>query len=117
MPHLPEREFSERVADWFRDQYGADAVATQVYQPAPRWYCDIVVHTGYATLYIETESRASEIRSGLGQALGYCADDLETGIPVIVTPAGHLEPEKVAPLRRSGTALIREFDLETGEFV
>lgn len=117
MPHAPESEFIDAVADWFSDQYGAANVSRQVYQPGPRWYCDLVVHTGYATLYIETESRAGEIRNGLAQALGYCAADLENGIPIVITPAGHIDSERVLRLQQSTTAVIREFDADAGEFV
>lgn len=115
--HRPEKPFEDDVAHWFACRYGEENVDTQVWQPEPRWYCDIVVTTGFATLYIECESRASEVRHGIAQALGYAADDPVAGIPMVITPKGHLNEKKVSRLRQSTTVAIREFDAEAGTFV
>lgn len=115
--HSPEAPFEDDLAQWFSLRYGEENVEQQQYQSEPRWYCDITVQTGYATLYIETESRSSEVRSGLAQCLGYAADDLVAGIPMVVTPKGHLSEKKVNRLRKSVHAPIREFDEEAGVFV
>lgn len=117
MTHTPEAPFEDIVADWFREHYPEAAVSQQVYQPGPRFYVDIVVEFPFATLYIETESRAGEVRAGVAQALGYAAADLVLGIPVVITPRGHLDEAKVRRLRRSATVLIREFDDAEQRFV
>lgn len=117
MTHSREAPFEDILAEWFRERYPDTNVTQQVYQPGPRFYVDIVVEFPFGTLYIETESDANEVRSGVAQALGYCADDLVMGIPVVVTPKGHLDDAKVRRLRQSTTVLIREFDEEAKEFV
>ena len=116
--HRPEAPFEDNLADWFRAAYGEENVEQQQYQRPVRWYCDVVVELPFATLYIETESRPGEVRPGVAQALGYAADDLQRGVPVVVCPAGHLPAaERLRRLRQSGTVLIRAFDAEHGVFV
>lgn len=117
MPHTPEDSFEDAVAAWFIERYGEKRVARQVYQPDPRWYVDLVVEVEYATLFLEVESRASEIRPGVAQALGYAAADPVGGVPMVITPPGHLSERKVDRLSRSTTVVIQEFDEEAGEFV
>lgn len=117
MTHKYETEFEKDVVEWFEHYYGEDRVESQVYQSEPRWYCDVVVDVDFATLYIELESRASEVRPGISQALGYAADDLEEGVPMVVTPKGHVDKERLRRLRMNTTALIREFDGESSEWV
>ena len=115
--HEPEAPFEENLANWFTAQYCGEIVETQVYQSDPRWFCDIVVRLPSHTLYIECESRASEVRPGIAQALGYATDDLIAGIPMVVTPSEHIWPEKVERLRQSIHFPVRQFDAEAGEFV
>lgn len=117
MTHSDEKPFEIALADWFAERYGEGSVKTQVYQPEPRWYCDIIVDTGYATLFVECESRAGEVRHGIAQALGYAAADRRKGVPMVVTPAGHLTDAKVQRLQQSTTVVVREFDAELMEFV
>lgn len=117
MTHSAEKPIEDVLAEWFAERYGAENVEQQQFQRAPRWFCDIVVETEYATLFIEVESRASEVRHGVAQALGYCADDTRLGIPMVVTPKGHLDDPRVERLRQSTTCLIREFDEEERRFV
>lgn len=116
MTHSPEKPFEDAVVDWFREQYGDENVEQQRWQPDPRWYCDVVVETPYAILFIEIESRASEIRPGIAQALGYCAEEPAIGVPMVVTPVGHLDEPRVARLATSSTVVVREFDPEGGEY-
>lgn len=117
MTHTSEAPFEDIVAEWFREHYPSATVSQQVYQPAPRFFVDIVVEFPFGTLYIETESASSEVRSGAAQALAYCADDLVMGIPAVITPAGHLDDAKIRRLRQSTTVLVREFDEQAREFV
>lgn len=116
MTHKYESEFEKNVIEWFVGEYGEENVERQAYQSEPRWYCDVVVDVDFAKLYIELESRASEVRPGMAQALGYAADDLERGVPMVVTPKGHVDEERLKRLRRSGTVAIREFDGESLEW-
>lgn len=115
--HIPEATFEEHVEQWFRLRYGEENVETQHYQSDPRWFVDVRVNTLYAVLYIELESRASEIRPGIGQALGYAAADPVAGVPMVITPAGHVYDRKIERLRQRSPALIREFDEERGVFL
>lgn len=117
MTHIYESEFGKSVVEWFESYYGEDAVETQVYQSEPRWFCDIVVDVTFGTLYIEVESRASEVRPGVSQTLGYAADDIERGVPMVVTPKGHVDEERLRRLRMNSTVLIREFDEDSEEWV
>lgn len=116
--HRPEAPFEDQVVDWFRAKYGDGHVQQQRYQPAPRWFCDIYVDTGHVKLYIEVESRASEIRPGVMQALGYAAEDPAFGVPMVVAPVGHLptETERLSRIRQSTTVPILSFDPENGVF-
>ena len=116
--HEPEAPFEEQVANWFRAVYGDENVQQQRYQPAPRWFCDIFVDTNHIRLFIEVESRASEIRPGLAQALGYAAEDPAYGVPMVVAPVGHLpiDTERLSRLRQSSTVPILTFDPERGIF-
>lgn len=115
--HTPEAPFEDQVATWFRARYGEENVTQQHYQSEPRWFVDIRVDVGYATLYIETESRSYEVRSGVAQSLGYSAEDLVAGVPMVIAPKGHIQEEKINRLRQSTTVAIREFDEEKGVFV
>ena len=116
--HRPEAPFEDNLADWFRAAYGEENVEQQQYQKEVKWFCDITVTLPFATLYVETESRPGEVRPGVAQALGYAADNLQKGVPVVVAPAGHLPAaERLRRLRQSGTVLIRAFDAERGVFV
>lgn len=115
--HEPEFDFVDYVEEWFRHRYGAENVEREHYQPMPNWYCDLRVDTGYATLYIEVENDSGSIRSGIAQALGYAAEDQTAGVPMVVTPRGHINNEKIERLRQSSTVVVREFDAEDGEFV
>lgn len=116
MTHEPESDFEHRVADWFRDAYGPRAVDTQVWLPGPRWYCDIVVDAGWCALYIEVENDEDSVRPGSAQAMGYAATDPVRGVPVVVTPKGHLDSERARLIRTSGV-LLREFDGAEGGWV
>lgn len=117
--HRPEAPFEDQVADWFRAKYGDQHVEQQRYQRGPRWFCDVYVDTGHVRLFIETESRASEVRSGLAQALGYAAEDPAFGVPMVVAPVGHLpsDSERLNRLRQSTTVPILTFDPENGVFL
>lgn len=115
--HKPETDIEPLVADWFREQYGDDAVETQGYQSDPRWFCDIVVDTGWARLFVEVENDADAVRPGTAQAQGYAGDDPVRGVPMVVTPKDHIDPVRAERLRRGGNCLIREFDGEAGEWV
>lgn len=116
MTHKPESDVEPAVAEWFEERHGADAVERQVYLEEPRWYCDIVVDLGAVVLYIEVENDAASVRDGLAQALGYAATD-DAGLGMVVTPADHADETRVELLRRTTSAVIREFDTERGEFV
>lgn len=117
--HQPEAPFEDQVADWFRAKYGEEHVQQQRYQQGPRWFCDIFVDTGHVKLFIETESRAGEVRSGLAQALGYAAEDPAFGVPMVVAPVDHLpaDSERLSRLRQSTVVPILSFDPEQGIFV
>lgn len=117
MTHIPERTFEDSVEAWFVERYGRENVERQYYQRGVRWFVDLLVRLPYGTLYIELESRASEVRNGVSQALGYAAEDPEKGIPMVVVPAGHLDEERTNRLRQSSTVVIREFDEERRTFV
>lgn len=117
MTHVPEIEFADHVEEWFRARYGAENVKREHYQPGPHWFCDLRVNTGYATLYIEIENDTGSVRTGISQALGYAAEDRVAGIPMVVTPSGHINDEKAKRLRQSSTVVVREFDADAGEFV
>lgn len=119
MTHFPESEFGEAVTEWFEDQYGDEHVTTarDTFQPQPYWYPDIVVEADWCVLYIEVENDADSVRPGLAQAEGYAGADLVAGVPLVITPAGHLNPTRAERLRRGGRALIREFDADEGAFV
>lgn len=111
MTHETEREFRVHVREWFERQWGHSAVETDVYQPGPRWFVDLVVQAEPVTLYVEVENDAASIRDGVGQALGYAAGR-EHGVPLVVVPAGHTEPERVRRLRATQAVQIRAFDAE-----
>lgn len=117
--HRPEKPFEDEVAHWFACRYGSENVDTQDWQPEPEWYCDIVVEVGYATLYIECESRASEVRPGFSQAAGYSAQSPVKGVPMVIAPKGHFpSEERMQRLRASAPSVVaREFDAEAGTFV
>lgn len=117
MTHSDEKPIEDVLAEWFAERYGAENVHQQQYQAEPRWFCDIVVETEYATLFIEVESRASEVRSGIAQALGYCADDPVRGVPMVITPKGHISGPRIERLRKSSTVVVREFDEQERRFV
>lgn len=117
MTHRSERSFEDIVESWFIDEYGVENVYRQVYQPGPRWFVDLVVYLPFATLFIEIESRATEIRPGVSQCLGYAAADPRRGIPMVITPPGHLRDRKVNRLSKSSTVVIVEFDEEEERFV
>lgn len=117
MTHESESSFEEVVVSWFENEYGEDAVETQVYQPEPYWFVDVVVDVEFGTLFIELESREDAVRAGVAQALGYCAADPVKGIPMVIAPKGHIEDTDIDRLRRSTTVVIREFDEEQFEFV
>lgn len=116
MTHKPEAQIEPAVAEWFREEYGEENVGTQVYLSGVSWYCDIVVNVGFGRMYIEVESRASEVRPGLAQAAGYAATDA-MGIPLVVTPKDHIDPARYEAYRRGSGVLIREFDTASGTFV
>lgn len=117
MTHDTESSFEDDVAAWFDARHDVLAVERQHYQPDPRWYVDLVVTYPWGTLFIELESRASEVRHGIAQAQGYAAAAPRDGIPMVVVPKGHLHDAKVDRLVRSSTTVVREFDDERGEFV
>lgn len=116
MTHVFEHEIEPRVAEWFEQEYGETCVETQVYQPETQWYCDIVVDVGFGRLYIEVENDSGSVRSGIAQALGYAAQDSVAGIPMVVTPVGHLDRTRVDRLRQNTGCLVREFDEEALAF-
>lgn len=116
MTHVSEATFHSTVRKWFENQYGADAVKSEVYQIAPRWYCDLVVTLPSHSLYIELENDKGSIRPGLAQALGYAGADPH-GVPMVITPPGHLDRARVDRLQSKSSVLIREFDAAAGEFV
>lgn len=115
MTDQPETDIEPAVADWFRERY-EDGAETQVWQPEPRWYCDIVVEVGFARLYIEVENDADSVRPGMGQAIAYAGQDPIAGIPMVVTPKDHLDEARAERLRCWSPAIIREFDTEEMEF-
>lgn len=117
MTHEPESGIEPLVADWFRERHGERRVETQAYQPGPRWYCDIVVQLDWATLFVEIENDADSVRDGVAQAIGYAGSDRIGGVPMVVTPVGHLDDARADRLRRNSSVLIREFDGEEGRFV
>lgn len=117
MVHRTEKSFGDIVEAWFVKRYGGGRVHRQVYQPGPRWYVDLVVEFPFGTIYAELESRESEIRSGIAQALGYSSVDPRGGIPMVITPKGHLSGRKVERLAQSTTVVVAEFDDERGEFI
>lgn len=114
MTHLAEDEFRDIVAEWYRarDMH----VATEVYQPGPYWFVDLIVTEDDITRYIEVENDKESVRSGTAQALGYAAGD-PNGIPMVVVPKGHTETPDVDLLRDGSRAIIRAFDAEAGDFV
>lgn len=112
MTHESEAEFADAVAEWFETAYGRQNVEREVWLPRVRWYCDIVVAADPATLFVEVENDADSIRSGIAQALGYAATEPITGVPVLVTPKGHLDTERVRRLREATPVIVREFDGE-----
>jgi len=116
MTHAPESEIEPAVADWFQETYGTDAVETQRYLPGVRWYCDIVVDVGFATLFVEVESRADAVRAGLAQAAGYAATRRD-GIPLLVTPPDHVDAHRRLAFETGLHVPIREFDSEKGDFI
>lgn len=116
MTHEYEVTFADAVEEWFRQKYGRDAVETGVYQPEPYWFVDIVVDTGYATLFIEVENDAGSVRNGIAQALGYAAADPVKGVPMVVTPVGHVDSADVRRLRRETHVLVREFDMDSNDW-
>lgn len=116
MTHEPEAEIEPLVADWFRDRYGEGNVEQQAYLSGVVWFCDIVVDVGFARLYVEVESRASEVRPGIAQAAAYAGTD-PIGVPLVVTPKDHIDPERREAYRRGTSVLIREFNDETETFV
>lgn len=116
--HRPEAPFEDNLANWFRAAYGAENVEQQYYQPGVRWFADLRVELPFADLYVETESRSSEVRAGISQALGYAADNLQSGVPVVIAPAGHLpNAERMKRLRMKHSVLVRAFNEERGVFV
>lgn len=117
MVHRTEKSFEDIVEQWFIDEYGEENVHRQVYQPGPRWFVDLVVVFPFATLFIEIESRASEIRPGVAQALGYAASDTRRGLPMVILPMDHLYDPKVERISQSNTVAIVEFDDEQECFV
>ena len=116
MTHLSEATFHNRVRQWFENQYGERAVKSEVYQPGPRWYVDLVVTLPSHTLYIEIENDAASVRDGVGQCIGYAGADPH-GVPVLITPPGHLNTTRAGRLQSGSPVIIREFDAEAGEFV
>jgi len=60
---------------------------------------------------------AGSARPGVAQAVGYAGTDPARGIPMVVTPAGHVDRHRLVALREGSPALIREFDTEAGQFV
>lgn len=116
MTHVSEATFASRVRQWFEGEHGYDAVNREVWQPQPRWYVDLVVNAPPCTLYVEIENDKGSIRDGVSQALGYAADDPH-GVPMVVVPAGHTEPERVRRLQQSSRCLIRAFDAEADAWV
>jgi len=117
MTHEIEVTFRDAVAEWFRSVYGAENVDEETYLAEPRWYCDIVVDTGWARLVIEIENDADSVRAGTAQAASYAATDSVAGVPVVIVPAGHLDPARTAAIRHGTVPLVREFDADAGEFV
>lgn len=115
MTHMPETDFEAAVAEALEAELGEGAVDRQAYIEGPRWYCDIVVRAGPFNVYLELESRWSEVRKGMGQAIGYAARD-PFGLPAVVVPADHVVDEKLAPLRSGWSGALFEFDEEVGEF-
>lgn len=114
MTHLSEAEFRDAIVAWYRTK--DKRAESEVYQAGPYWYVDIVVTEGDLTRYIEVENDADAIRHGVAQALGYAAHD-PNGVPMVVTPPGHLEKPDVQRLRQGSQAIIRAFDAEAGEWV
>lgn len=114
MTHLDEDEFRDRVAAWYRDR--DMRVATEVYQPGPYWFADIVVTGDDITRYIEVENDADSIRAGVGQAIGYAGAD-PNGVPMVVVPNGHTESPDVQRLRQGSRVIVRAFDAVANEWV
>lgn len=115
MPHAPETGFEADVAGALEDRLGEDSVERQAYIEGPRWFCDVVVRAGPFNVYVELESRWSEVRKGMGQAIGYAARD-PFGLPAVVVPADHVVEEKLAPLRSGWSGAVFEYDPEEDEF-
>lgn len=113
--HESEAEFDDHVIEWFRTEYGEGAVETQHWQPGPDWRPDLIVDCAWCRLFVEIENDADSVRPGLAQAMGYAGADTVAGVPMVVTPAGHLDPTRADRLRTHGV-LIREFDAETGSW-
>lgn len=117
MTHKSEADFADALAEWFEHVYGRSNVEREVYLSDVRWYVDLVVHADPVTFYVEVENDAESLRRGMAQALAYAAADPVTGVPVLITPKGHLDSERVRRLRESAPVVIREFDTESGGFV
>lgn len=116
MTHEPETDIEDAVLAWFVGTFGVENVDQQVYLPEPRWFCDIVVEVGFGRLYIEVENDANSVRPGIGQALAYAGTD-PAGIPLVITPKDHLDPDRREILQQRMGVLVREFDTEAMEFV
>ena len=116
MTHVSEATFHSTVRRWFEHQYGEGAVKSEVYQSAVRWYCDLVVTLPSHSLYIEIENDRGSIRDGVGQCIGYSGADPH-GVPMLITPPGHLNTTRAERLQAGSSVIIREFDAEAGEFV
>lgn len=115
MTHGEEDTFHDSVVGWFKRIFGHQNVHENVYQPEPYWFVDLVVDLPFCRFYIEIENDADSIRPGIAQAQAYAAAEPVSGVPMVVTPKGHLED--AARLRASTPAIIREFDAEAGEWV
>lgn len=93
MTHDSERNYQERVADWFRSEYGDDSVLTNVYLPKTGRYVDLLVEIPPLSFAIEIENDWEACFKGVGQALLYGAES--NSIPVVIVPKGHVEePER-----------------------
>lgn len=116
MTHEAERAIGDEVVEWFEDQYGEDNVHREYYIADTGCFCDILVETGWCSLYVELENDKESIREGMGQAMEYAGNDKVTGVPMVITPEGHVNEERIRHLRNNGV-LVREFDGDMMEFV
>jgi hypothetical protein len=90
MTHEYESAFHERVHAWLREAHPEAEVAHEHQYPATDRIADFLVRREWCTLAIEVENDANAVVKGVGQAMQYAAHH-PNGVPVVVTPAGHVD--------------------------